>query len=61
MIQESYQSCKPWILVFSFNIFFFTFLFIYFSIFELRIRVRVTRSCCHISVTSNDIVTSHKT
>ena len=34
-------------------------LFIFLSI--LRTRIRVTRSCCHTSVTSDDMVTSHKT
>jgi len=35
--------------------------FIYFSILELRVRVRVTISCCHISVISDDMVISHET
>jgi len=38
------------------NLFSFSFLF---SIFRTRIRIRVTRSCCHILVTSDDTVTSH--
>ena len=42
----------------------FLFLFDLFSIFLSRIRVRVTRSYCHTSVTSDDtvtvIVTSHE-
>ena len=59
--ENYYQSYKPWILAFSFNISFFTFLFIYFSILELRVRVRVTISHCHISVTLDDTVTSHET
>jgi len=48
------------------NLFFFSFLFSFFfwfsfpsSIFRTRIRDRVTRSCYHTLVTSDDTVTSH--
>jgi len=35
-------------------------LFFFYSIFRTRVRVRVTRSHCHTSVTSDDMVTSHE-
>ena len=49
------------------NLFSFFFLFIFLLIYslfilflELRVRVRVTRSRRHTSVTSDDMITSHK-
>ena len=53
-------------LTFSYSLSHFNFIFdfsFYFSIFRMRVRVRVMRSCCHTSVTSDDMVivmvTSH--
>jgi len=47
----------------DFNYFHFYFLFdlfSFYSIFRTMVRIRVTRSHCHTSVTSDDMVTSHK-
>ena len=38
----------------------FYFFFLYFLFWKFRVKVRETRSCCHIPVTSDDMITSHE-